>query len=79
MTGNLGVPLQLRNSPTELMKELGHGKYYQYPHNNENNFIEMEFLPDKLKGQRFMNLEIIVKKLQMREFLKSRWKDKYGY
>ena len=79
VTGNLGVPLQLRNSPTQLMKELGHGKYYQYPHNNENNFIEMEFLPDKLKGQKIYEPGNNSKEIQMREFLKSRWKDKYGY
>ena len=78
-TGNLGVPLQLRNTPTELMKELGHGKYYQYAHNNENNFIEMEFLPDKLKGQRIYDPGNNSKEIQMREFLKSRWKDKYDY
>ena len=79
VTGNLGVPLQLRNSPTKLMKELGHGKYYKYPHNNENNFIEMEFLPDKLKGQKIYEPGNNSKEIKMREFLKSRWKDKYGY
>ena len=79
MTGNLGIPLQLRNSPTKLMKELGHGKYYQYAHNNENNFIEMEFLPDKLKGQKIYEPGNNSKEIKMREFLKSRWKDKYGY
>ena len=79
VTGNLGVPLQLRNSPNQLMKELGHGKYYKYPHNNENNFIEMEFLPDKLKGQKIYEPGNNSKEIQMREFLKSRWKDKYGY
>ena len=78
-TGDLSVPLQLRNAPTELMKELGHGMDYQYAHSHENNFAEMEFLPEELKGQRFYEPGKNAKELQLRKFLKTRWKDKYGY
>lgn len=78
-TGDLSVPLQLRNAPTELMKELGHGMDYQYAHSHENNFAEMEFLPEELKGQRFYDPGKNAKELQLRKFLKTRWKDKYGY
>jgi putative ATPase len=78
-TGNLGVPLQLRNAPTKLTKELGHGKNYLYAHSHENNFVKMEFLPDEIKGQRFFKPGNNSKELQLRKFLKSKWKDKYGY
>ena len=78
-TGNLSVPLQLRNAPTKLTKELGHGKNYLYAHSHENNFVEMEFLPDEIKGQRFFKPGNNSKELQLRKFLKSKWKDKYGY
>ena len=78
-TGNLSVPLQLRNAPTKLTKELGHGKNYLYAHSHENNFVEMEFLPDKIKGQRLFKPGNNLKELQLRKFLKSKWKDKYGY
>ena len=78
-TGNLSVPLQLRNAPTKLTKELGHGKNYLYAHSHENNFVEMEFLPDEIIGQRFFKPGNNLKELQLRKFLKSKWKDKYGY
>jgi putative ATPase len=78
-TGNLGVPLQLRNAPTKLTKELGHGKNYLFAHSHENNFVKMEFLPDEIKGQRFFKPGNNSKELQLRKFLKSKWKDKYGY
>ena len=78
-TGNLGVPLSLRNAPTELMKQFDHGKGYQYAHDHENHFINMEFLPKDLGGFRFYEPAENTKENQMRKFLKSRWKDKYGY
>ena len=78
-TASLSVPLQLRNAPTALMKELGHGKDYQYAHSHENNFVDMEFLPEELKGFRFFEPGDNTKELQLRKFLKLRWKDKYGY
>jgi putative ATPase len=78
-TGNLGVPLDLRNAPNELLKELGHGKNYQYAHSHENNFTKMEFLPNEIKGHRIFEPGDNSKELQLRKFLKGNWKDKYGY
>lgn len=78
-TGDLGVPLPLRNAPTQLMKELNHGKDYQYAHDHEDHFVDMEFLPEDLKGFRFYEPGENAKENQIRKFLKSRWKDKYGY
>jgi len=78
-TGDLGVPLPLRNAPTQLMKELDHGKDYQYAHDHQNNFVNMEFLPRELEGFRFYEPGENAKENQVRKFLKSRWKDKYGY
>lgn len=78
-TGDLGVPIPLRNAPTQLMKELNHGKDYQDPHDHQNNFIKMEFLPKELEGYRFYEPGNNVKESQLRKFLKLRWKDKYGY
>ena len=78
-TGDLGVPLPLRNTPTKLLKELDHGKDYQYAHDHKNNFIPMEFLPEGIEGYRFYEPGENSKENQIRKFLKSRWKDKYGY
>lgn len=78
-TGDLGVPLPLRNAPTQLLKELDHGKDYQYAHDHKNNFIPMEFLPEGIEGCRFYEPGENSKENQIRKFLKSRWKDKYGY
>ena len=78
-TGNLSVPLQLRNAPTKLTKELGHGKNYLHAHSHENNFVEMEFLPNEIRGQRIFKPGNNSKELQLRKFLKGKWKDKYGY
>lgn len=78
-SGDLGVPLPLRNAPTQLMKELDHGKDYQYAHDHQNNFVNMEFLPKELEGFRFYEPGENAKENQLRKFLKSRWKDKYGY
>ena len=78
-TGNLSVPLQLRNAPTKLTKELGHGKNYLYAHSHENNFVDMEFLPSEIRGQRIFKPGNNSKELQLRKFLKGKWKDKYRY
>ncbi|MEK9608820.1 MAG: replication-associated recombination protein A [Flavobacteriaceae bacterium] len=78
-TGDLGVPLPLRNAPTQLLKELDYGKDYQYAHDHKNNFIPMEFLPEVIEGYRFYEPGENSKENQIRKFLKSRWKDKYGY
>jgi putative ATPase len=78
-TGDLSVPLPIRNAPTKLMKELGYGKEYQYAHDFEGNFILQEFLPDELKGTRIYNPGNNSKENSFRNYLKNLWKDKYGY
>lgn len=78
-TGDLSIPLSIRNAPTKLMKELGYGHDYQYAHNYENNFVAHEFLPENIKNTKLYNPGNNSKENALREFLKLRWKDKYGY
>jgi putative ATPase len=78
-TGNLSIPLHLRNAPTKLMKELNYGKDYAYAHVYENNFVELEFMPDNLIGRKFYEPGNNTRELEQRNFLKARWKEKYGY
>ena len=78
-TGDLSVPLHLRNAPTKLMKELGYGDEYKYSHDFANNFAEQEFLPDEIKNTAFYNPGNNSRENELRTFLKNRWKDKYGY
>jgi putative ATPase len=78
-TGNLSIPLSLRNAPTKLMKELGYGNEYKYSHNFTNNFSEQEFMPEELSGTKFYNPGNNSRENSQREFLKNRWKDKYDY
>lgn len=78
-TGDLPVPIHLRNAPTKLMKELGYGDEYQYSHNYANNFSEQEYLPDAIKETKFYDPGSNSRENGTREFLKNRWKDKYGY
>jgi len=77
-TGDLSVPLPLRNAPTKLMKDLGYGEDYKYAHNFENNFVEEEFLPDELSGTAFYEPGSNQRENAINEFLKNRWKDKYA-
>lgn len=77
--GDLPVPLHIRNAPTGLMKNLGYGKDYKYAHSFEGNFAEQEFLPDQIKGTRFYDPGNNPREDELRKFLRSRWKDKYGY
>ncbi|MCM0668737.1 replication-associated recombination protein A [Flavobacterium tyrosinilyticum] len=78
-TGDLPVPIHLRNAPTKLMKELGYGDEYKYSHDYANNFAEQEFLPDAIKETVLYNPGNNSRENSTREFLKNRWKDKYGY
>lgn len=78
-TGDLSIPLSIRNAPTKLMKELGYGHDYQYAHNYENNFVAHEFLPEDIKNTKLYDPGNNSKENALREFLKQRWKDKYGY
>lgn len=78
-TGDLSVPLHLRNAPTKLMKELGYGDDYKYAHDYNNNFVEQEFLPDEIKNTLIYEPQNNSRESQTKEFLKNRWKGKYGY
>ncbi|CAM1348912.1 MULTISPECIES: replication-associated recombination protein A [Tenacibaculum] len=78
-TGDLSVPLHLRNAPTKLMKDLNYGKDYQYSHNYQGNFVNQEFLPDEIKGTKLYEPGNNSRENQFRELLKQRWKDKYKY
>ena len=78
-TGDLSVPLSVRNAPTKLMKELGYGDNYQYAHSYENNFAPQEFLPEEIKNTKLYDPGNNARENSQREFLKQRWKSKYGY
>lgn len=78
-TGDLPVPLAIRNAPTKLMKSLDYGKGYQYAHSFEGSFAHMEFLPDALKGTKFYDPGNNAREEELRKYLRSRWKEKYGY
>jgi len=78
-TGDLSVPLHLRNAPTKLMKDLDYGKNYQYAHNYDDNFIDQEFLPDEIKDTKIYDPGNNSRENNFRVFLQKRWKDKYGY
>ncbi|WP_440121013.1 replication-associated recombination protein A [Tenacibaculum sp. Ill] len=78
-TGDLSVPLHLRNAPTKLMKDLDYGKEYQYSHNYAGNFVNQEFLPDEIKNTKLYEPGNNARENQFRELLKQRWKDKYNY
>ena len=79
MTGDLPVPLPLRNAPTKLMKELGYGEEYQYAHDFPNQFITAEFLPEAIAGTTFYKPGNNPREESAKTFLKNRWQDKYGY
>ncbi|MCH3924472.1 MAG: replication-associated recombination protein A [Bacteroidales bacterium] len=78
-TGDLPVPLHLRNAPTKLMKDIGYGKDYKYAHDYENNFAYQQFLPDEIKNTVFYNPGNNPKENKVREDLKNKWKDMYKY
>ena len=78
-SGDLSVPLYLRNSPTKLMKDLDYGKGYQYAHDFPNNFADVEFLPEEIIGTKFYEPGKNLREEKFREILQKRWKDKYDY
>jgi len=78
-TGDLPVPLSIRNAPTKLMKKLDYGKGYQYAHDYQDNFVNMEFLPDNLQGTKFYEPGNNPREEELRKYLRVRWKEKYGY
>ncbi len=77
-TGNLAVPLDIRNAPTKLMKDLGYGESYKYAHNYDLNFVDQEFLPEGIENTRFYKPGNNPRENAQQEFLKQRWKDKYS-
>ena len=78
-SGDQPVPLHIRNAPTKLMKNIGYGKEYKYAHDYDNNFVEMEFLPEKLSGMKFYDPQENQKEKEIRARLKALWKGKYNY
>ena len=78
-TGDLPVPLHIRNAPTKLMKEMGYHKGYKYAHDYEGNFVEQEFLPEALSGTKFYEPGDNPREKETRNLLRWRWKEKYGY
>lgn len=77
-TGDLSVPLHIRNAPTKLMKDIGYGADYKYAHDYQGNFVDQEFLPNEIKGTKFYEPGDNPKERETRKFLVDRWK-KYGY
>jgi putative ATPase len=78
-TGDLSVPLALRNAPTALMKELNYGKEYKYAHNYENNFVWMEFLPEEIKNTCLYTPGNNLREKEISNYLNKLWKDKYSF
>ena len=78
-TGDLSIPLHLRNAPTKLMKDLDYGKNYKYAHDYTNNFIDQEYLPEEISGTKIYEPGNNSRENQFKEVLKNRWKNKYGY
>ncbi|HNP17550.1 MAG TPA: replication-associated recombination protein A [Fulvivirga sp.] len=78
-TGDLPIPMALRNAPTKLMKDEGYGKNYQYAHNYDGNFVDLEFMPDKIKNSKLYDPGLNAREEEMRKRLKVLWKEKYGY
>lgn len=78
-TGNLPVPLHIRNAPTKLMKEIGYGNNYKYAHDYEGNFVEQEFMPQELTNTAFYNPGNNGREVEMRKQLQAQWGKKYRY
>ena len=78
-SGNLAVPLALRNAPTKLMKEIGYGKEYKYAHDYPNNFAHQQYLPNEIEGKAFFDPGNNARENDMRKRLKVLWQEKYGY
>ena len=78
-TGNLSVPMHLRNAPTKLMKDLGYKDGYKYAHDYEGNFVEQEFLPQEISGTKLYQPQNNPREREMQNSLRNKWKEKYGY
>jgi putative ATPase len=78
-TGDLSVPLHIRNAPTSLMKKMDYGKGYQYAHDFPGNFVEEEFMPDKIAGTKLYDPGTNATEARLRDYLRNCWKEKYRY
>jgi putative ATPase len=78
-TGDLSVPMHIRNAPTKLMKNLGYHKGYEYSHDHENNFSAQEYLPDEIRGVKLYDPGKNPREDELRKYLKALWKEKYNY
>jgi len=78
-TGDLSVPLHLRNAPTKLMKDLGYGKEYQYAHQYEGNFVKEIYLPDEIKGTILYKPQSNARENELTEKFRKQWGDIYNY
>ena len=78
-TGDLSVPLPLRNAPTKLMKDIGYGENYKYSHDYEGNFIVQEFLPQEISNTTLYEPGDNAREKGLRDFLRSKWREKYKY
>jgi putative ATPase len=78
-TGDLPVPIHLRNAPTKLMKEIGYGAQYKYAHDFPDNFAHQEFLPEKISGTKLYDPGNNARENELRQRMKQLWKNKYGY
>ncbi|MFY0603627.1 MAG: replication-associated recombination protein A [Flavobacteriaceae bacterium] len=78
-TGDLSIPLHLRNAPTKLMKDLDYGKNYTYSHDYENNFLAQEYLPKEISNTKFYNPGNNSRERSFRDYLKKLWNNKYNY
>jgi len=78
-TGDLSIPLHLRNAPTKLMKDQDYGKGYKYSHSYPGNFVKQEFLPSEISGTKFYDPGENARENEMRKRLRTLWKEKYGY
>ena len=77
-TGNLPVPLHLRNAPTKLMKELGYGQNYKYAHNYDNHFVKQQFLPDEVKDKRIWQPQPNAAEQKHAEWMRQLWGDRFN-
>ncbi len=78
-TGNLNVPMHLRNAPTRLMRQLGYGNEYVYPHEKQGNFWPQEYLPEEIAQTKLYQPAANTREEEYRKWLRQRWKEKYDY
>jgi putative ATPase len=78
-SGNLSIPLNLRNAPTKLMKDLGYGNDYKYSHSYKNNFVEQDFMPKEIENKKFYEPQENTQEKSIRDRLTKWWKNRYKY